>query len=190
MAMADYHDKHAWKNSRLRDIKPLWSGSRSYHDDRHNFHKAMRDGFAQKALSIDLHGDSGPSRGGFGMKESVVTPEEVLEWTGKSLEEIKQGKYLPESLLSRLVSLQEENGQTEAFGGIAPTGALSTINQNKPASSKVLQPKATTPLKPPPTSTSSLSNKLPTMQKEARQAVERASQGESISKILDGLLRF
>lgn len=72
MSMSDYHDRHAQKHARLRGLQKLWSDSRSHHDDRHNFHKAMRDGYAQKALQIDIRGESQQSAGGFGkMKESI-----------------------------------------------------------------------------------------------------------------------
>lgn len=54
MAMSDYHNKHASKHSRLRDLQKLWSGSRGHHDDMHNYHKALRDGYAQKALAVNL----------------------------------------------------------------------------------------------------------------------------------------
>lgn len=71
MAMADWHDKEAWKNNRLSRLKPLWSSSRMQHDDKHQFHRAMRDGFAQKALAIDLASPMDGASGFQGMRESL-----------------------------------------------------------------------------------------------------------------------
>lgn len=70
MSMSDYHDRQSSKHARIRGLKKLWSDDRNYHDDRHNFHKALRDGYAQKALAIDLHAQEQQQKSGFGMNES------------------------------------------------------------------------------------------------------------------------
>lgn len=75
MAMSDYHDRHAGKHMRLRGLQKLWSDSRNHHDDRHNFHKAMRDGYAQKALQIDIRGESQQSSGFGKMKEDYSSDD-------------------------------------------------------------------------------------------------------------------
>lgn len=82
MAMADWHDKQAWKNNRLGRLKPLWSSARNQHDDKHQFHRAMRDGFAQKALAVDLAAPMDGASGFQGMKESIeVIPAPIREGT-------------------------------------------------------------------------------------------------------------
>lgn len=84
MQMADYHDKNAWKHSRIGGLQKLWSQGKAYHDDRHQFHKAMRDGFAQKALAVDLSQSSeGQQKSGFGgMRESIEDVDEGIAGLG------------------------------------------------------------------------------------------------------------
>ena len=97
MQMADYHDKQAWKHNRLGRIKPLWSSARNQHDDNHTFHRAMRDGFAQKALAVDLAspmGDEGAVKKGFGesLDESRSSERILVAHDVYTLEEFEQ-KY-------------------------------------------------------------------------------------------------
>lgn len=86
MDMADYHDKQSWKHNRLGGLQKLWSTGQAYHNDRHQFHKAMRDGFAQKALAVDLN--SQQEQGGFSggrMRESVDDVDEAFGLGGQEI---------------------------------------------------------------------------------------------------------
>lgn len=118
MSMSDYHDRQSNKHSRIRDLQKLWSQGRAYHDDRSLFHKTMRDGWAQKALSIDL-----ATAGASPMREDCLEPPKV-------------------PMLENRCSLCGDPAGAcklhEAFAGSRPTGILNTIAQNKPASPKVL----------------------------------------------------
>lgn len=124
MSMADYHDKRSWMNKRIAGLKPLWSNDRTMHDDRHLFHKAMRDGFAQKALAVDLAAPMDGQGSGFaGMKESIQesssperiqvahdvhTLEEFVEKYGRTpLEALRTGQ------IKRFTIIGERHGKAD-----------------------------------------------------------------------------
>lgn len=269
MAMSDHHDRHSQKHARLRDLQSLWSGSRAYHDDRSNFHKSLRDGYAQKALSIDLQqeqqspgmqrmresidegffDDEGTShremkgiykvlkaqgyRGG-GKTSSlqrfwdkgfdpqppgaeyptssdshrIYTNRLTGEWSshgldhpyGQSPKEFK-GKGAA-SLAAHLKGFKYErpagywdafnaemdrkylnrSRASEAFSGISPTGAMNTINANKPPSPKVLNPK---PFSRSSTAGTAAPSKTPFQVSKANEAV---SEGANPFAVLRSLM--
>jgi hypothetical protein len=207
MSMSDYHDRQSSKHARLKGLKRLYSQDRAYHDDRSLFHKGMRDGWAQKALGIDLV--SSGSGSGIKMREDCLDPPDTLLLDGRCAtcgDRLEEGRYCeihsdvghsyradtdddlklqhhgftfaarhgktqhydhPEGhsawtrpdgsweVLSRHGSTSSsalnhdlghelnqlassKRSSTEAFAGSRPTGALNTVNQNKPQSPKVL----------------------------------------------------
>lgn len=198
MAMADFHDKKAWTNKRISGLKPLWSDDRTMHDDRHLFHRAMRDGFAQKALAVDLAAPMDGASGFAGMKESIqesASPERIQ--VGHDVHTLEEfvAKYGEAPLYAlRSGKIQRFSIIGEAFSGTAPTGALDTINQNKSGvSAKPL------PLQHPfPSTVQHKSNavgkvgtvpKMPGMPKTT-EATKRVMEGEDVFEVLSSLREF
>lgn len=129
MSMSDYHDRHAQKHARLRGLQKLWSDSRNHHDDRHNFHKSMRDGFAQKALSVDIAQTAEQKQGGFGgMKESdeslaemAMHPDAKRAW--KNVQSLEKKPHTPEreALWQKHMKTYSDAGGHDGSGSWAPT---------------------------------------------------------------------
>ena len=179
MAMATYHDKHAWKHQRLSGLKPLWSDDRNMHQDRHSFHKAMRDGFAQKALSVDLAAaqESQSGFGGKGMRESVESG--VLQVSDRT---VTLEQFTAQHGVRPLELLREDQIQfrivVEAFSGASPTGALDTINQNHTSGSKPLPLNHPFPSQVPKPAVKNLTKKVPGVIKptESNVNIKRATE--------------
>lgn len=194
MAMADHHDKRSWMHKRLSGLKPLWSDDRTMHDDRHLFHKAMRDGFAQKALAVDLAAPQDGQGSGFaGMKESIQessSPERIqVEATVHTFEQFveKYGTSPIEAL--RMGKIDRFTIVAEAFSGIAPTGSLNTVNGNKTSSSKPLALKSPFPSQSQhqPNANVGKVPKMPDL-KSAMKATEAVASGANPLAVIESLM--
>lgn len=200
MAMADHHDQHAEKHRRLRGLQKLWSDSRNFHDDRHLYHKALRDGFAQKALGVSIEAPADPGNGtmsiggggaaGGGQKKRK---EAAASAAGRPMfEELEENCKCPRcgsGDTHGVSGLQAERCHNcghqfketvEAFGGSSPTGALATAVANKAPNLKVLQPKPQPVSRPMSTAPKFGTSKV-------REAIAEAQYG-SIDKVLRKLL--
>jgi hypothetical protein len=202
MSMADFHDKKSWMNKRLSGLKPLWSDARGEHEDKHLFHKAMRDGFAQKALAVDLAAPQDAEKKGFGeafiarerrllsesesasperilVSDRILTLEQFMRKFGKTpLEAMRSGQLKQFTIVS------------EAFGGSSPTGALSAVNNNHTASAKALPMHSPFPSQAPAQAAAKIGN-LPKMPgvPDTSEAVRRIADGGSVQEELRRLLK-